>query len=122
MRVLPIFGSSRLRDHRASRSNTTHKIYPSIRSIAVRPLEIHQVHESCAYGDGVTNGMFFIQGLLQQAGYNSEIYCHNIDARLVDRIRPASSYVDRRDNLLLFHCSAGTEHNQWIVEQTGPRI
>jgi glycosyltransferase involved in cell wall biosynthesis len=66
--------------------------------------------------------MFFIQRLLQQAGYDSEIYCHNIDERVSRRIRPLSEFVGRKQDLLLFHYSLGTPHDHWISELKCPII
>jgi glycosyltransferase involved in cell wall biosynthesis len=88
----------------------------------LRPAAIHQIHESCAYGDGITNGMFFIQRLLQESGYLSEIYCQNIPARLSQKVKPLASFEDRECDLILFHYSLGTPHDAWITEIKSPTI
>jgi glycosyltransferase involved in cell wall biosynthesis len=88
----------------------------------LRPQAIHQIHEGCAYGDGVTNGMFFIQRMLQDSGFASEIYCQNIPERLTPKVRPLSTFKDDPTNLTLFHYSLGTPHDHWVTELGSPKI
>lgn len=88
----------------------------------MRPQAIHQFHSGAAQGDGVTNGMFFIQRILRESGYRSEIYCTHFDVRLSGRIRSFSTYENRPDELLLVHYSLGTKHDAWITELKSPLI
>ena len=88
----------------------------------VRPHAIHQFHASSSYGDGITNGMFFIQNILRNSGYHSEIFCRNVDPRFVGGIRPIESYPDLADDLLLVHYSMGTPQEAWIENRKSPRV
>ena len=88
----------------------------------MRPQAIHQFHASSGYGDGITNGMFFIQNILRDSGYQSEIFCGHVEPRFADRIRPIDLYPDRPDDLLLVHYSMGTPHEAWIESRKSPRV
>jgi glycosyltransferase involved in cell wall biosynthesis len=88
----------------------------------VRPLAIHQFHASSSYGDGITNGMLFIQTILRDSGYGSEIFCGHVDPRFAGRMRPINSYPDRADDLLLVHYSLGTPYEAWIENRKSPRV
>ena len=88
----------------------------------MQPRAIHQFHAGSAYGDGITNGMFFIQKILRQSGYHSNIYCMHIDPLLADRILPYASYEDNADDLLLAHYSLGNDDDAWITTRRSPRI
>ena len=88
----------------------------------MRPHAIHQFHASSSYGDGITNGMFFIQTILRNSGYHSEIFCRHVDPRFVGGIRPIDSYPDLADDLLLVHYSIGTPQEAWIENRKSPRV
>ena len=88
----------------------------------LRPKAIHQIHEDSAYGDGITNGMFFVQRILLEAGYQSDIFCGNVDPRLAYVIRPISEFEDSEDNLVFFHYSLGTSRDDWYSSLKGPRV
>lgn len=88
----------------------------------MKPRAIHQFHSGSAYGDGITNGMFFIQKILRESGYSSEIYCVDIEPRLKDRILPFQSYGNSTDDLLLVHYSLGTNHDFFITNLHSPCV
>jgi glycosyltransferase involved in cell wall biosynthesis len=88
----------------------------------MRPRAIHQFHSGSGYGDGITNGMFFIQKILRDSGYSSEIYCVNIDPLLKDRIRSFQCYSDSPEDLLLVHYSIGTCHDSFITDLRSPAV
>ena len=75
-----------------------------------------------AYGDGITNGMFYIQKILRQSGYYSNIYCVSPDQVLADRILSHTVYEDNPEDLLLVHYSLGSDHDDWITTRRSPRI
>lgn len=85
-------------------------------------LAIHQFHSGSAYGDGVTNSMFYIQKILKDSGYRSDIYCANLDPRLEGRIRSFTEYEDKPDDLILIHYSLGTEQDGWITGLKSLRV
>jgi glycosyltransferase involved in cell wall biosynthesis len=88
----------------------------------MKPRAIHQFHSGSAYGDGVTNGMFFIQKVLRESGYRSEIYCVHVDPRLRCRIHHFQDYEDSADDLLLVHYSLGTDHDLFITNLNSPAV
>jgi glycosyltransferase involved in cell wall biosynthesis len=88
----------------------------------LHPRAIHQFHSGSAYGDGITNGMFFIQKILQESGYHSNIYCIHVDPILSDRILPCASYEDDAEDLLLVHYSLGTDDDAWITTLRSQRV
>jgi len=88
----------------------------------MKPLAIHQFHSGSAYGDGITNGMLFIQRILRESGYRSEIYCVHVSPRYEGRILPFQDYGDNPADLLLVHYSLGTHHDAWISSLRSPCI
>ncbi len=88
----------------------------------MRPRAIHQFHTGGYYGDGIGNGMFFIQKILRRSGYRSNIYCLNIDPPLADRVLPHTSYEDSPEDLLLAHYSLGSMDDDWITTRRSPRV
>jgi len=76
--------------------------------------KIHQFHPGSAYGDGVTNGLFFTQKILHYLGFESEIYCIHIDPQLQNQIRDFRTYCPSSDQILMIHHSMGTDEEQWI--------
>ena len=83
---------------------------------------IHQFHSGSAYGDGITNGMFFIRKILRESGYNSEIYCVHVDERYEGDILSFHDYVDDPETLILVHYSLGTYHDSWISQLNSYRV
>jgi glycosyltransferase involved in cell wall biosynthesis len=83
---------------------------------------IHQFHSNSAYGDGVTNSMFYIQKILIESGYRSEIYCVHIDQRLKERIHSFTEYEDNPNDAILIHYSLGTDHDDWITKLRSRKI
>ena len=88
----------------------------------MHPRAIHQFHAGSAYGDGITNGMFFIQKILRESGYHSNIYCIHVDPVLSDRILPYASHEDNAEDLLLAHYSLGSDDDAWITTRRSPRV
>jgi len=66
--------------------------------------------------------MFFVQRILREAGFQSDIFCGNVDPRLVDVIKPLSEFEDSQGNLVVFHYSLGTPRDDWYSSLRGPRI
>jgi glycosyltransferase involved in cell wall biosynthesis len=88
----------------------------------LRPKAVHQIHESSAYGDGITNGMFFIQKIFREAGFESDIFCEHVDPRLAGRIRLLSEFDDRAENLVFIHYSLGTPRDFWLTQLKSSRV
>jgi glycosyltransferase involved in cell wall biosynthesis len=83
---------------------------------------IHQFHAGAQFGDGVTNSMFYIQRILRQAGFESEIFAVRIDQRVRYRVNDFRSYRPRANELLLVHYSLGTDDDAWIEQVPAPKI
>jgi glycosyltransferase involved in cell wall biosynthesis len=66
--------------------------------------------------------MFFIQTILRDSGYRSEIFCGHVEPRFAGHIRPINDYRDRADDLLLVHYSLGTLYEAWIEDRKTPRV
>lgn len=80
----------------------------------MKTIRIHQFAPATAVGDGVTTGIFFTQRLLQQLGYQSEIYsCETPDA-LTDKIQPVDALDTSKTELLLIHHSMGHDYDDLI--------
>lgn len=75
---------------------------------------IHQFHQGSAYGDGVTNGMLFTQGLLRELGFYSRIYVAHQAPELLELIYSFREFQDAGDTLLLVHHSMGHDLEPWL--------
>src|SRR5262245_6299876 len=88
----------------------------------MKPRAIHQFHGGSGYGDGITNAMLFIQRLVQSAGYESAIYCVDVDARLRQRLTSYTEFVEKGDEIILLHYSHGHAQHEWIDKISVPKI
>lgn len=78
-------------------------------------MQINQFHSGTAEGDAITNQMLWIQKLLRENGYESEIYAEHIPAGLQNKIRPVKSYHGCKDRILLVHHSMGIDCFEHII-------
>ena len=62
--------------------------------------KIHQFSFACNSGDGVTNSMFYIQSLLRDLGFESEIFSETIPEELRTQVKDISLLEDASDTLL----------------------
>ncbi|MEQ8172508.1 MAG: glycosyltransferase, partial [Candidatus Eremiobacterota bacterium] len=85
----------------------------------IKPAAIDQFHSGSAYGDAVTNSMFFIQKLLQNAGYTSRIYVEHIADDLKDRVISYKYYKPDKKQILLIHHSFGHDLDEWLKNLKG---
>jgi glycosyltransferase involved in cell wall biosynthesis len=72
---------------------------------------VHQVLATLGYGDAIGHEVLAIQRVLQQAGYESDIFVEAADFRLEPLTRDYRELVDAShpDNLLLHHFSVGSK-------------
>lgn len=70
-------------------------------------ISIHQFHSGSSVGDAVTNCMFFVQSMLQDFGFESEIFVEHVDPALSGRIRQLEDLRAAKSDLLLIHHSMG---------------
>ncbi|WP_404471164.1 glycosyltransferase [Vreelandella venusta] len=74
---------------------------------------IHQFAVTCTPGDGITNGMLFIQRLAKAWGLPSNIYV--IDApEMQGKVADYQSYNVQPNDLLLIHHGSGNPLEQWL--------
>ena len=78
-------------------------------------IKIHQFHSGSAYGDAVTNSLLYTQKILQELGFESEIYCEHVAPQLKDKILHYSKYKTSQENILLLHHSMGHDLEEWIL-------
>src|SRR6516164_6510438 len=70
-------------------------------------LRIHQFHSGSSVVDAVTNCMFFVQSMLQNFGFESDIFVEHIDPVLSGRLRRLEDLPVAESDLLLIHHSMG---------------
>ena len=70
-------------------------------------MRVDQFHSGAGPGDAITNGLFYIQRLLREAGVEGEIYAEHIDPRLEGRILSLKQLRPREDACLLWQHSMG---------------
>jgi L-malate glycosyltransferase len=77
---------------------------------AGRPIRIHQVLATLAYGDAIGHQVLAIQNVLRDAGYASDIFVETFDHRLESATRDYRELIDESDpdNLLIHHFSLGS--------------
>ncbi len=76
--------------------------------------EVHQFTVSCTTGDGISNGVFFVQKLLRELGYKSHIYSVDIENDLKNQVHEYKQYNSNPDQLLLVHHGWGHGFEDWL--------
>ncbi len=76
-----------------------------------RPERIHQLLASVTVGDAISDEAFEIRGMLREAGFESEIFCDHIHAKLMDEVYHFEDYMEisGADELFILHYSIGTD-------------
>lgn len=71
-------------------------------------VQIHQFHPSVAYGDAVSNSILELKKILNELGYDSEIFVQHIHPRIrnIKKISEYSSYSSPETILILHHSLA----------------
>ncbi len=87
-------------------------------------MRIVQLLPTISYGDAVGNDAIAIKKLIQEMGYETQIYAENIDQRL-----PAGMAIPfdklpnlSNDDILLYHGSTGTDLNDKLPELGGRKM
>src|SRR5215469_2859857 len=70
-------------------------------------LRIHQFHSGSSVVDAVTNCMFFVQSMLQNFGFESDIFVEHVDPALSGRLQRLEDLRVAESDLLLIHHSMG---------------
>jgi len=77
-------------------------------------IAINQFSPSAISGDGITNGMFYLQKILQELGFVSNIYAEDIAKPLRDKIDSYKKINKKNTQLLLIHYSIYYDFSKWI--------
>jgi len=83
---------------------------------------IHQFLPAAAIGDGVTGGALFTRKLLRQLGAVSNIYAGHYPPTVANECLPLDAFEAGSCDLLLVHHSLGHELENWLAEQTCPKV
>jgi len=75
---------------------------------------IHQFHGSSSVGDAISNGLLYTRELLRSLGFESEIYCEDVEPRLSPPIRSAATFRDSPETILLVHYSWAIRCYDWL--------
>jgi glycosyltransferase involved in cell wall biosynthesis len=70
-------------------------------------ITVHQFHSGSSVADAVTNCMFFVQSMLRNFGFDSDIFVEHVDPALSGRIRRLEELHSSGSDLLLIHHSMG---------------
>jgi len=70
-------------------------------------IKIHQFHSGSSVVDAVTNCMFFVQSMVQDLGFESDIFVEHVDPALSGRLRRLEDLRVAESDLLLIHHSMG---------------
>ncbi len=83
---------------------------------------INQFHSGTATGDAITNQMLFIQKVLIEEGYESNIYAEHIPAELSSKIKSIDKYKGNKENFMLVHHSMGFDAFDKIISLPDKKI
>lgn len=84
--------------------------------------KIHQFSFACNSGDGVTNSMFYIQSLLRDLGFESEIFSETIPEELRTQVKDISLLEDASDTLLFSHHCLGYDNWKWLLSLSMKKV
>jgi glycosyltransferase involved in cell wall biosynthesis len=82
---------------------------------------IHQLLPNLAYGDAISNQATFMREVLNDLGYESEIFVQYVDNPMRYLARPFEPGAIRPRDGLLYHHSIGTELTAFAVRHKGPK-
>lgn len=86
-------------------------------------IKIHQFSPSAHEGDGITNGMFYLQSILKSLGFDTKIYAENFDVTLEKKVYHYTKYNNKDKNQLLFvHYSIYYDFAPWIDKVDAKKI
>ena len=78
-------------------------------------IKVHQFSPSASKGDGITNGMFYLQKILISLGFESIIYAQNIREGLENLVFHYDT-IDKKDinQIIFIHYSIYYDFSVWI--------
>jgi len=83
---------------------------------------VHQFSLCMSSGDGISNSVFFIQTLLRELGYKSDIYAVDTEEVLRDRVVNQHQYESVENQLLLVHHGLGHEYGSWLESLSNQKV
>lgn len=89
-----------------------------------KTVSIHQYSPSISYGDGISRSLFFIQKILKELGFKSNIYTSNskVDERVIGEVYHINDYIPDNSNYLIYHHSIGHKDYEYIMEFLDKKI
>lgn len=88
----------------------------------MKPIAIHQFSFAVSSGSGVTNGMLYTQKLLQELGFESQLYASNIDPVLQGIVQPREAMIADPHAFLLVHHCLGYDDTEWLFALPNPKV
>lgn len=87
-------------------------------------MRIVQLLSTIAFGDAVGNDTIAIRHLLEEMGYDTDIYAQNIDPRLKKGTAKKISHLPKlnKKDIILYHMSTGTDLNYHVADYPGRKI
>jgi len=76
---------------------------------------IHQFHSGSAFGDAVTNSLLYTKKILNDLGFESNIYVEHVAPELKEEILHFSNLKSNENNIILLHHSMGHDLDEWIL-------
>ena len=83
---------------------------------------IHQLVAGASPGDAIYDHALLIQDALLDWGYNSTIYASNLHSTLEGQVPHLTRYRPRRDDVVLFHYSIGSDLSAFVKQLQGPVV
>lgn len=75
---------------------------------------IHQFHNTLTAGDAISNSLFFMQGMLRELGFESEIYASRFPEEFKNKVKHYTTLPASPHEALIFHHSMATGLEQWM--------
>src|SRR6516225_12011459 len=85
-------------------------------------IKIHQFHSTSSVGDAVTNCLFFVQSMLKNLGFDSEIFSERVDPALSGRVKRLEDLRLTKTDLLLIHHSMGHDAVSRLADLQGRKF
>lgn len=86
-------------------------------------MRIIQVGTSVSYGDAVGNDILAIFHVLQEFGYDTDVYAEHIDQRVKDDVKPIKQIPELNDeDIILYHVSIATPLNYELEKWNGKKV
>jgi glycosyltransferase involved in cell wall biosynthesis len=95
---------------------------PRPRARLSRRRAIHQLLPDLAYGDAISNQALFINELMRDLGYESEIFVENVHESMRGLGRPFTPGAVAPEDGLIYHHSIGTTLTQQAIRHAGPKL